>query len=316
MSLGGVRDEAEIRGIGAPISVPCRARSSEPEKGVKTNNPVFCLDEIEKMSMDFRGDRPRALSKCSTRTELLVQRPLSRPRLRFVPRCSLSQRPNNLHSIPPPLRNRIGDHPDCRLHGIRQVEHREEFPHHQQCKANGISPENVVFSDDIPAFRYPALHEGKRECVPGAGNRFRVPKGGPRKWCPGSAMPGSNSRRDHPGVSRHSQSTVTVCAEEKEEIGLAVGLAMDRIRRRYSRIETVTIARQGQGDSLRGNSARSCRNRPRRALSYVRSRASPAGYRARTFTRNSIFTFTCLKEPSRRTALRPGSPWPHPSFPR
>ena len=60
MSLGGVRDESEIRGIEELILVQCLENSSKNVKvGVK--NPLFLLDEIDKMGMDFRGDPAAAL---------------------------------------------------------------------------------------------------------------------------------------------------------------------------------------------------------------------------------------------------------------
>ena len=66
-SLGGVHYEAEIRGVtGGPISAPCRARSSSRCARPKTSNPLFLLDEVDKLGSDFRGDRVRHCSKCST----------------------------------------------------------------------------------------------------------------------------------------------------------------------------------------------------------------------------------------------------------
>ena len=61
MSFGGLRDEAEIRGHRKPISEQCQDEFFKNIKKAKTSNPVFVLDEIDKLSSSHKGDPSSAL---------------------------------------------------------------------------------------------------------------------------------------------------------------------------------------------------------------------------------------------------------------
>jgi ATP-dependent Lon protease len=283
MSLGGVRDEAEIRGHRRTYIGALPGQIIQSMKKAGTRNPVFMLDEVDKMASDFRGDPASALlevldpeQNASFQDHYLdVEYDLSQ--VLFVATA------NVLHTIPPALQDRMEI---LRLHGYTEAEKLEiakQYLVRKQRENTGLTDKNVVFADDAIAeiIRSYTREAGVRNLEREIGNVARkvarkVVKNGAKHK---EAITATNVS-DFLGVAKFRDSLV----HEKNEVGLVNGLAWTEVG--GSILQTEVQILDGKGKlTTTGQLGDVMQESAQAALSYVRSRSHHLGL-PRDFYRN------------------------------
>jgi ATP-dependent Lon protease len=283
MSLGGVRDEAEIRGHRRTYIGALPGQIIQSMKKAGTKNPVFMLDEVDKMASDFRGDPSPALLEVLDPEQnttfqdhyLDVEYDLSE--VLFVATA------NVLHTIPAPLQDRMEI---LRLHGYTETEKLEiakQYLVKKQRDNTGLTEKNIVFSDDalVEIIRGYTREAGVRNLEREIGNVCRkvvrrVVKNGLKHK---EEITAANVA-DFLGVAKFRDSQV----HEKSEVGLVTGLAWTEVGGSILPAEVQVLDGKGKL-TLTGQLGDVMQESAQAALSYIRSRAAHLGL-PRDFYRN------------------------------
>ncbi len=271
VSLGGVRDEAEIRGHRRTYVGALPGKIIQTLKKTGYNNPVFCLDEIDKMTADFRGDPSSALLEALDPEQnknfndhyLEVDYDLSE--ILFITTA------NTLYDIPAPLRDRMEV---IQIPGYTEYE-KEKIANGylipKQLRENGLSETDVVFSRN-------AIHTIIKNYTKEAGvrNLEREISSILRKIA--KEIVQTDVRKKHQisagTIMKYlGQPRFRNSAREKEDrVGIVTGLAWTQAGGELLTIEAVTMP--GKGNVLvTGKLGDVMKESSQAAVSYVRSRS-------------------------------------------
>src|ERR1700732_1855325 len=279
VSLGGVRDEAEIRGHRRTYIGALPGQIIQMMRKAGTVNPVFVLDEVDKMSMDFRGDPSAALMEvldpelnhAFTDHYLDVEYDLSK--VMFV--CTA----NVLHTIPQPLQDRMEI---LRLPGYTEQEKLEiakRFLVRRAREATGLTDKNLTFTDEglLHIIRHYTHEAGVRSLEREIQNISRkmarkvVTEGGDAKG-KAEITPAPANVNDFLGVLKYREFWL----EKHNEIGLTTGLAWTEVG--GSVLATEATLMEGKGRlTLTGKLGDVMQGSAQAAMSYIRSRSNTFG---------------------------------------
>lgn len=288
LALGGVHDEAEIRGHRRTYIGALPGQIVQLMKRAGTVNPVILLDEVDKLGRDFRGDPSAALLEVLDPEQnhtfrdhyLDVDYDLSH--VFFIATA------NVLHTIPPPLQDRLEI---LNLSGYTEREKVEIAKRHligKQCENTGIDAEKVTFTDDgiLEVIRHYTREAGVRNLEREIGSCLRKIA---RKFVASEeketfkVIIDAEKVRELLGIIRFRKQDIA----RKSEVGLVNGLAWTEVGGDVLQVEATLVAGKGEV-TLTGKLGEVMQESARAALTCVRSRAEELGIDPKDFREKDL----------------------------
>jgi ATP-dependent Lon protease len=285
MSIGGIRDEAEIRGHRRTYVGALPGRIIQGLSQVKTNNPVFMLDEIDKVGADYRGDPSSALLEVldpeqnNSFRDHYLEVPFNLSNVMFITTANI------LDTIHPALRDRMEIIEIPGYSSEEKIHIAEKFLIPKQLKEQGVEKFNIKFSKDAILL---LAEEYTREA--GVRNMEReianIYKKIAREILESKKYPKIVTRKkvsDYLGVSKIQPSEI----EDNNSVGVATGLAYTPVGGDIILIETTHY--KGNGKLiLTGSLGEVMQESAKAAISYVHSKAHEFGISDNLFNKSDI----------------------------
>jgi ATP-dependent Lon protease len=285
MSLGGIHDEAEIRGHRRTYIGALPGRIIQNIKTAGSNNPVFMLDEVDKIGMDFRGDPSSALLEVldpeqnNTFQDNYLEVPFDLTKVLFITTANL------LDPIPPPLRDRMEV---VQLPGYTEQEKIEigkRFLIPKQMKNHGLTDKHIAITDEamVELVRSYTHEAGVRNLEREIANAMRkvaraVAEGRKRK-----TIVDVKKLAEYLGPQRFEYGEL----ESEDQIGAATGLVVTEVGGDVIAIE-VTLMEGKEDFILTGQLGEVMRESARAGLSWIRAHASQLGIKREVFEKNTL----------------------------
>ncbi len=285
ISLGGIRDEAEIRGHRRTYVGALPGRIIQGIKQAASNNPVFMMDEVDKIGIDFRGDPASALLEVldpeqnNSFSDHYLGVPFDLSNVMFITTANL------IDPIPPALRDRMEV---IELSGYTTEEKlgiAKNFLIPRQLKEHGITEKHVRITDEAiqQIIAQYTREAGVRNLEREIANIFRkvakkIAEGKTQRY-----LVTPKTMHKYLGIPKY----LPEAEQEKDEVGVATGLAWTETGGDIMYVEA-TIMRGKGGLTLTGHLGDVMKESAQAALSYVRAKSKKLGIHGDAFSKNDI----------------------------